>query len=433
MFFLKYNLRRVKESSLFTASGIYTLSSFLNASIPFLLLPFLTKYLSRSDFGIVFMFATFSGFIMPFVGFNMEGAIARRYYTENNDISKYIGNCIIVSIFSTAIVFILCFFLKKVLHVLTEIPFEWILLGVFYCFSQFIILILLTLFQVKIKPLNYGLLQISQSVLNFLISIILVIYLNLRWEGRLAAQLFTSLLFAVIGIKILLSNKQIIFKIDFVFIKHAVKFGGGLIPHALGGGLIMLTNRFFLTRMVNINEAGLYGVANQIGSIVAFFTVSFNNAFVPWLYAKLNQKNDLVKAKIVKLTYMYFLSILIFGIILYLTAPIIFKIFINHNFNASLKYCIWIIWGFVFQGMYFMVTNYIMYSEKTYYQAFVTLFVGILNIPANFILINQFGAIGAAMAFCISFFLLFICTWILSSRVYKMPWGLNILNLKLYK
>jgi len=71
-----------------------------------------------------------------------------------------------------------------------------------------------------------------------------------------------------------------------------------------------------------------------------------------------------------------------------------------------------------------MVTNYIIYSEKTHFQAIVTIIVGVLNVPLTYSLIVLFGSIGAAVAFTISFFLLFILTWGLSAKVYSMPWFL---------
>ena len=193
--------------------------------------------------------------------------------------------------------------------------------------------------------------------------------------------------------------------------------------------LFRSTNRFFLLKMVNIAETGLYGVAFQVASILSFFAFSFNNAYVPWLFNKLTLNEKNIKITIVKLTYYYFIIILILGLLLYFIAtPLIFDYFINKNYNNSLKFSFLITMGFVFQGMYLMVTNYINYSEKTHYQAIVTIFIGVLNIPMNYYLINIYGSIGAAVTFCLSYILLFIFTWIMSYKAYKMPWLLNRVN-----
>jgi len=415
-------LGKIAKSSLLRTSGVYTVSSLLNASIPFLLLPILTKYLSNSEYGILTMFSAVSIFLAPFVGINMEGAIARQFYNDRNNISTYIGTCVIVSTVSALICSLLCILLRDLIFKYTSIDTSWMLLCVFYCFTQFIILIFLTINQVKVKPLNYGLTQISQSVFNFVISFLLIVFLHYKWEGRLIAQITSSLSIAFVAIIILFVKREIIFSFNYKFFKHAIKFGSGLIPHALGFAMIILTNRVFLLQLENIKAVGLYAVAVQVGSIISFFTVSFNSAYIPWLYNNLKKDCLDVKSRIVRLTYLYFLVLTISGIIFYLLLPYIFNLFINHNFYSGLKLCVYIIPGFVFQGMYFMVTNYITYAEKTYYQAFVTLFVGVITIPANYFLILKFGSVGASLAYSLSFFLLFVFSWFVSSKIYRMPW-----------
>jgi Na+-driven multidrug efflux pump len=40
----------------------------------------------------------------------------------------------------------------------------------------------------------------------------------------------------------------------------------------------------------------------------------------------------------------------------------------------------------------------------------------------NYFFINAFGAIGAAQATSVVFFIKFILVWVLSAKVHKMPW-----------
>jgi O-antigen/teichoic acid export membrane protein len=428
LFLAKSKIRLVIGSSLLRSSGIYTISSFLYAAIPFLLLPILTKYLSPEDFGVITMFNAAFSFALPLIGFNMEGAIARKFFSKKDDFAQYVGGTIITSFFLAILVFVICYSFLDQLQNLIGIPAEWILLGILMCYFQFIITVWLVLNQVKQKPIYYGVSQVLLSTFNFSLTIILIVFYKYSWDGRLIAQLLVTVLIAVIILLILIIKRDVKFVIKVSQIKYSLEFGGGLIPHAFGMLLISYTNRFFLKNMVSLGEAGLYSVATQIASIISFFTLSFNNAFVPWLYDKLNLNNIIIKIKIVKLTYGYFAAILIFGLIFYLSSPLIFKLFVNKNFDQSNKYVPWIILGFVFQGMYFMVTNYINYSEKTYYQGIITLSVGVTNIALNYIFIHFFGPIGSAIAFSFSFFLLFIATWIFSAKIYPMPWRITIHN-----
>ena len=249
----------VRNSSLIKASGIYTISSFINASIPFLLLPILTTQLSRVDFGIISMFTSVTGFMMPFVGINLEGAIARRYYSDSKKIATYVGNCLSIAFLSFLVVSVISFLFRNQFSQLSGITPLWISLASLFCFCQFICLVLLTLYQVEIKPVKYGIVQIAQSLLNFFLTAILILSLGMNWEGRLIAMVCSAVLFSIIAIIILVKNGRVKFDINISYIQHALRFGGGLIPHALGASLMTLTNRFFLLKMLNIEESGLYG------------------------------------------------------------------------------------------------------------------------------------------------------------------------------
>ena len=86
-------ISKLLNSSLFKASGIYSLSSIANASIPFLLIPILTRELSQVDYGIVAMAAIVINIITPFMGMSAHGAIQRKYFEiGEKHFSKYVGN-----------------------------------------------------------------------------------------------------------------------------------------------------------------------------------------------------------------------------------------------------------------------------------------------------------------------------------------------------
>ena len=140
--------KKIFNSHLFKSSGIYMGSSLINASIPFVLLPFLTKYLSRADLGMIFMFTTLTTFITPFINVNMDGAITRVFYSDKNSINQYIGNCIIISIGSTLLSTAICFIFSNILFEYTSLTFGWVFICIFYCFFQFLVLILLTLYRI---------------------------------------------------------------------------------------------------------------------------------------------------------------------------------------------------------------------------------------------------------------------------------------------
>jgi Na+-driven multidrug efflux pump len=72
--------------------------------------------------------------------------------------------------------------------------------------------------------------------------------------------------------------------------------------------------------------------------------------------------------------------------------------------------------------MYYMVTNYIFFADRTRWLAAVTITVALINVPLTYVLIKLNGGTGAAQAMAGSLALSFLLTWAVSQRVYPMPW-----------
>jgi O-antigen/teichoic acid export membrane protein len=421
--------KKYMNNSLIKNTSIYTLTSILNSAIPFLMLPILTRHLTPEDYGIVSMFTLLVTFLVPFIGLNLNGAIARQYYDrEKINIGEYAGNCIFILLINSIFVGAMFYFFSPFIARIVSFPSRLLWSVLIFAVSQFICSILLSLLQVKKKALLYGIFNIIQTSLNLGISIFLVVYLGLAYTGRIYGMVFTLALFALISLFILIKKKWVKFVIKKEYIKHALMFGIPLIPHVLSGTIISMTDRFFITSMVGLAATGVYTVGYQVGTIINLLSTSFNNAYVPWLYEKLKKNQYATKVKIVKFTYVYFVGILLLALGLGISAPIFLNVFLGKAFNESSVYVIWIALGYAFNGMYLMVVNYIFYEQKNSILALVTFATALLNIVLNYFFIRKFGAIGAAQATTIIFAIKFIVVWVLSANVHDMPWKKVLLN-----
>lgn len=418
-------IKRVINSSLFQGAGIYAFFSMIKSAIPFFLLPVLTRYLSPADYGILAMFAVLVGICKPFAGLNVVAAIKVKYYDRNNvDLPQYIGNCFTILLVSTVVFSGIVWFFADPLCEFSAFPKDWLWAVLVVAFGQFVVMVLMLIWQVQNKATDYGTYQVLQTLSSIGITIFLVVVLGKNWQGKIEAQLITIFLFAAYGFYWLYKNGFINFSFNMAYIKSALKFGIPLIPHTLGSIFISYTDRTFITNMVGIAATGIYVVAWQISLIVDMVNISFSKAYMPWLYERLAKNDYEMKVKIVKITYLYFILILAFVLTLSFIAPPFLRVFVGEKFAGAGKYIFWITLGYAFRGMYLMVTKFVFYAEKTHILAWVTFATAMLNIVFNYFLIKRNGAIGAAQATAISFFLSFILTWILSARVYKMPWNL---------
>lgn len=411
------------KSKLFRSSGIYTLSSIVNASIPFLLIPILTRVLSPSDYGIVSMAVILINIITPFLGISSHAAIQRKFYELSEvEFAEYVGNSFFLLVGSSFFFLILFVFFNSTISNIAQIPGKWLYAVLIIGISQFLSLILLTIWQVKQTALNFGLFQVGQSILNFALTLLLVLLLNYGWQGRILGQLVAVFFGAIFSLYYLYSYKLIKFNLNMSYIKDILKYCLPLIPHTLGGLLIAFTDRILIANIVGIKETGVYTLGYQIGSVVGIITSSFNSAYIPWLYEKLTIGNINDKIKIVKFTYFYMLMLLLGALLSVLFIPFLISIIATKEFEGAGIYTFWIVLGYAFNGMYLMVSGFVFYSNRTDILSKITFLTAIINIPLCYFMLVHFGTIGVAVSMSIIFAISFISTWVISARIYKMPW-----------
>lgn len=421
--FNSINFSHIFKHKLFKNTFIYTGTNVINKAIPFFLLPVMTRYLNPTDYGIVTTFNVLLAVMVVFVGLSMHGAINVNFFKLNKEELKvYIGNVIFILFTIFILVYIITYVLKSPLSLFTKFSEKWIPnIAIFALFQSFFT-VTIGLWQVEQKPLPYGLFQVSRTILNVSLSLIFVVLLGWGWQGRLLGIIVTSIAFGLLSIFVIYKRRHIKLSFNKKYIKDALFFGIPLIPHALGGWIITGIDRIFINSMVNIAATGLYSVGYQVGMIIGLLAQSFNLAWSPFLFEKLKENNYSTKLKIVKFTYLYDVGIILLALALSFIAPYFLKFFVSENFYFAYKYVLWIALGYAFQGMYFMVVNYIFYVKKTYILAWVTFSSAGINIVLNYFFIKANGAIGAAHATTITFFIQFVMVWILSAKVYKMPW-----------
>jgi O-antigen/teichoic acid export membrane protein len=156
--------------------------------------------------------------------------------------------------------------------------------------------------------------------------------------------------------------------------------------------------------------------------IVGFVATSFNQAWSPYLFQALAENDSGRKVRLVQFTYVYFAAIVGLAIVVSALAPWFLRFFVDDAFRDSTQYVPWVALGYAANGMYFMVANYIFVAKKTHLLAFVTLTGAGCNLLLNYLWVPSWGALGAAQATTVSFLVSFILTWLLSARVYPMPW-----------
>lgn len=422
------------NNRLFGHAVIYTLSNFAVAGVPFLLLPVLTRVLDPAAYGVVAMFSLVVAFMSVGVGLNVHGAITVRYFdTSSFDIPKYVSTALVILAVSTTLMLALVFITGTRIAEITSIPKQWLYAAVLVAFLQFLVQIVLALWQASKKPIKYGALRITHAFLDAIGSIILVLVLALSWQGRLSGMLVAWLCAAIIAVYFMVREGWVARSIDPTYGKDALNYGVPLVPHAVGGLLLGMADRFMVNNILDVSSTGIYVVAVQLGLILGMLADSFNKAFAPWLMENLSNVNHESQKKIVNFTYIYFVVILALAALGGGAAPYVLPYIVGPQFQTVGPLLIFILLGNAFIGMYYMVTNYIFYSRRTGLLSVLTISVGVMTVALSYFLINAYGIQGAAIGFLVGQASLFFGAWILANYCVPMPWFKIFLPTRAYQ
>jgi O-antigen/teichoic acid export membrane protein len=404
-------------------AAVYSFSNILNAAIPFLLLPILTRVLVPADYGVLAMFNATLGILGAFTGLSVHGAVNVRFVDrEEIDYPRYVGTCLFVLLTSTILTLgVVAIFLQP-LSDFTAIPPSWLLVAVLISGSNFLIQVRLGIWLMGKKPVAYGAFQICLGLLNMGLSLLFVLALKYGYEGRLLGQALAIGCFAVMAVFSLRLTGWVVFLPKWDYVRESLAFGVPLVPHVIGGFLLAAADRFIINEKLGLEAAGLYMVAVQLGLGMGLITDAFNKAFVPWLYEQLKADNFATKKQIVRGTWVYFGIALVFAGIIALSSYLILYVVAGPVYvSASTALC-WLAFGQAFGGMYLMVTNYIFYKRKTKTLAWITLITGFIGVALTYLIVPILGIVGAGIAFTCAMALRFFLTWIVAQKICPMPW-----------
>jgi O-antigen/teichoic acid export membrane protein len=407
--------------------SIYTLVGIIGAGINFFVMPVLSHYLAPEDYGLLSLFNTYVTILIPIVSVSAYSLISVDYFKQKNKLifARQFTSLQVIPFFNSLLLgFLIWMFYGRVADDLelggTGIKWGFIILLLTFLtiyFDQFIQFLIL-----QKKAGVFAFFYLLRVGIEVLLTLYFVIIKGWSWEGRMYSWLITSLAFFFIGFIYFYKQGYIKGPVRYKFIREGLIFGAPLVLHGIGKFVVNQSDRIFIVKMVSMEETGIYNIGYTVGSLVLIAVNAFFSFFSPFLMERLSDISEIKKLQIVKLGYYYFLGCIVLLIFILLLAPLFFNLLINPVYHDGIKYVFWIALGYCFWGGYMLFSGFIFYLKKSRILGWLAIFNVITNLGFNYILIKQFGAIGAAYATALSFFLLMILIAIISHKLLPMPW-----------
>ena len=183
---------------------------------------------------------------------------------------------------------LLFFFLKDYFRVHFHFPFSFSLLIPLITFLVYINDLLIGLFRDKAELKKFTGAGITKIILEFGLSVILVVFFSMRWQGRLTGILVSYVLLGCYAFWYFYKCGYLSGKIQKKYLKAELIYAIPIVIMQISIFALNTSDKFILARISKSNEeVGIYGVASTFGAIIIIFCTAYLTYLFPTLYKKL--------------------------------------------------------------------------------------------------------------------------------------------------
>lgn len=386
-------------------SGLYFISSIVTAFIGILLNPIYAMNLSHEDYAIIGYYSSFNLLLTPLLHFSLFSYYNRNYYFTKEEKREALGNTILLGSliigFVSLILFTVAFY---AVYKGTNVQFP---------FFPYAILTFLQLYEANItsfylirlrltkKAKQFSKVTIMQCIIIALLSLLLVVYYKYGAAGKLYGTLFASILMSVYSLKKL----NVKFSIDKDILIISIKFGAPLTLSAILWYFLSGFDRFLIEKLNDSYTLGLYSVGLMIASYMGIFYTTISNTFEPDIYRTIAEKNT---KKLFYIIATIIGVVAFFNLLFIVLAPFIIDLLTAGRYNDSCIYAQILAIHNISMACYYMVVKLFIGYSYVKEELYVRITGAVVSIILFYILINNFGFIGAAWGQVASFTVLSI-------------------------
>ena len=417
-------MQKAKDNhTVLKASVVYIIVSLINKGIGIITVPIFTRLLTVEEMGTVTTWISWMTMLLPITSLSLASGsmyIAMNEY-KGNERQKYQSSVLSLATISSVLCLIVYLifsdFFNSYLTLSTPLM---VFMFAYLMFSPSLEMWLIQqryVYNVKGMAIVTLVSNISASAFSVLL-ILLLKHSGLDLgEIRLYSTYTVLLLFGLFFfIYILVKGKVFYSKKYWSF---GLKISVPLMVHTLAKNILDVSDRSMISLYCGKADAGIYGTIYSISALSLVIWSSINNAFVPYLYEKLenNKKEDI--NEICKITYIIIIVYAAVCIGLTAIAPEIIQILTTDEYFSAVYIIPPIATGIYLTCIYNIFANVILFHKKSVGVMVATVIASIINIVLNAIFIPMFGYVAASYTTLIAFVVLSVFQGIVMKIVNK--------------
>lgn len=389
----------------------YTASNIINKGIAYISTPIFTRIMTKQEFGDFSNFVSWGTLLLIITSLDLYSSINRAYFDFKEDMDEYMSSVSAVSIFFTTICYCIVFIFKDAFINIFNMDFKYVNMLFLYLLFYPAFNFFMTEQRISGHYKLFSVVSIGTSLFSMLCSVVLVLNFENRLWGRVLGYVIPTVMsaIAIYGAFFFRGKKIVRGKM-----KYALLISVPLIPHHLSGNVLSSSDRIMIKRYCGSEATAYYSLAYNCSMIVTLLHTSINQAYIPWLYEKMN-KDDLRGIKKISEEILLAFFVLVFGLLL--IAPEIIYILGGKAYMEAINVLPPVILGCCFQFLYTMYVNIEFYCKKTFSISIGTCIAAALNVILNFWLIPQYGYIAAAYTTLVGYIVLYVIHYLATRKM----------------
>jgi len=408
-------------------SSMYGVSRIISAVLGFISIPIFARIMAPDVFGVYSLALLTVTIAYQFVNEWSRSSILRfdPRYKNTDEYDSYISNVFIPPIVLGLGIGGIIIAIGLTTHIF--VTFEKYLFVGFGVFNLSIIYtLLIALLRTRQEAKRFALLQVLNRVGTLFFGVSLILVFEMEGEGLFFGWLITLILLIVLCGKWSGIWGKLSFRLLRIHeLRRYLNYGIPLSFFALSAFMMRYTDRYMIKYFRNMTEVGLYSFAcllpqRTIDMLIG--TVALG-AF-PVIVKEWENSGREVTTRITSNLARYYLLITIpIIIIIFLFSKSIMSVIGTTKYEVAYKAVPLVALASFFNGAAWFSTIAFNLSTKTGLLLIITVCSLLINVGLNFLMIPQWGYLGAAFSTVITFLVYFISTYLFSRK--WLPWRIS--------
>ncbi len=416
---------RTRLGSLTRSVAIYGAGDVAVAAVSLFLLKWYLEVLSLEDFGALAMLLVVETLTKITFRWGLDGAFMRFYLdrADGPERQRLASTLVLFLVAASGALLLLLLAVSPVLaghlfgvhadRYLTAL--RLVLLNTFLLTFTFVPFHTM---RMQKQALTYSAYTFGRSLATLLLRIGLVLVAGWGLTGLILADLLVTVVLLPLLWPWMRPLWRPVFSLD--ELRQCLRFGLPRLPHGLAQQALDGGNKYLLNLYIPLGQLGVYQIATTLGQSLKLFLSAFETGWAPFYYDTARQPDAKTTFRKITTYGIAMLVLLVAG--LTAIAADLVRALAPESYEGAAVIVPLIAVGIAFQGLYLLTSIGLNLTNQTRYYPVAAFAAAAVGLGGGWWLMPRYGAVGAGVAFLLSYVTLAVVAGVFARRHYPMTY-----------